>query len=574
MAGGIIQLLAYGAEDVYFTNNPQITFFKIVYRRHTNFSSQVFENNLLGNPRFGKTCNTKIYRLGDLINTMFLRVTVSSTTPNEGAKFAWVKGLGLAMLNNVRIEIGGQIIDRQYGEWINIWLQLARSGNQERALFNTLGNVPQLTNYNSQTKPEYTMMIPLLFWFVKYPGLSLPMISLQYHEVYIYVDFNPINNLVCYSTNYDIQLLESIRIIDASLLIEYFYLELSEREKFATYAQEYLIEQVQYFGDEPYGTNHKKRTQLYFNHPIKELFFAVRNGNYHSSKRFLGYTDSDNWKPILNKVASDLLNSSIQLLTGPAYEFNQQGVIETDDQGNRITLTGGVAPASNAELYTMVPPYSPTPTVIPDTQITVINNSKTMSFWINTHSLQIGTYKLMSKIGANIDIDINNNLTITNLVSYLTERDISIPISDMEDTRLYEDDVIVNQFNNFGLLISGKYNPLEFSKLEYNDQDRIEKRNGKFFGTLQPYLYHGNTPSDGINLYSFAEYPEQIQPSGVSNLSRVEKVILTNWMYDTTWRPGLPELNIINPNNRIIIFCLGYNILRIMTGLAALVYPD
>src|SRR5690349_4558321 len=107
MAGGLLQIVAYGFQDVYLTNNPQITFFKVVYRRHTNFSIQAFEKTFNDAPDFGKTNQVKLYRLGDLATKMYLKVVINAVTTTTGVPFAWIQRLGHAMIRRVEIEIGG-----------------------------------------------------------------------------------------------------------------------------------------------------------------------------------------------------------------------------------------------------------------------------------------------------------------------------------------------------------------------------------------------------------------------------------------------------------------------------------
>jgi hypothetical protein len=131
MTGGILQLCVYGAQDIYLTANPQITFFKIVYRKHTNFSIETFERTFNDKPDFGKIGRVKIYRLGDLMTKMYLKVTIGQVVPNDGAKFAWIRRLGHAILDSIAIEIGGVCIDEQCGTWLDIWYELARKGFHE-----------------------------------------------------------------------------------------------------------------------------------------------------------------------------------------------------------------------------------------------------------------------------------------------------------------------------------------------------------------------------------------------------------------------------------------------------------
>ena len=173
-------------------------------------------------------------------------------------------------------------------------------------------------------------------------------------------------------------------------------------------------------------------------------------------------------------------------------------------------------------------------------------------------------YSITDKIYASINISVENIISIYNVKSDLSDKDISITVDKMIDTRLYKDDICVYQFNNYGLYITGKNNPLSYAMLEYNDENRVDKRNSRFFGDLQPYMHHNNTPKDGINLYSFALEPEKLQPTGTSNLSKIENVILTIWPNN---KCDLDDLN-----NRLFIYAFSYNIFRVMSGLSGLCY--
>merc|ERR1711968_436206 len=112
--GGLMQLVAYGAQDVYFTGNPQITFFKVVYRRHTNFAVECIEQTFNGTADFGRTVTCNIARNGDLITKMYLKIDLEDTI--EGNKYSFVRNLGHAVIQNCKVEIGGSKIDEQYGD--------------------------------------------------------------------------------------------------------------------------------------------------------------------------------------------------------------------------------------------------------------------------------------------------------------------------------------------------------------------------------------------------------------------------------------------------------------------------
>ena len=570
MAGGTIQLVAYGAQDVYLTADPQITFFKIVYRRHTNFSIEVFEHALLDNPNFGSTNVFEVHRLGDLMTKMYLRIVVNGLTPNEGEKFAWIRRLGHALVRSVEVTIGGTCYDRHVGTWLDIWYELARSGDHDKGYLEMIGDVSEMTTLNGEEKPEYIMYIPLKFWFNRHYGLSLPIVAIQYHRIIFNIKFERIENLIVTSCDFDTELLNDLRFLEASLMIEYGYLDKVERARFATKGHDQLMEQVQHTGEESMERA-MKRFQLHFDHPAKEIVWAMKNGNYTTGKKFLGYTHLDDWSKALIDISKQiLLDSSI---------FAPSSVFEQDGYGNIIIISPAPPPSNEGIFEEFLPGTTSTSS---NGKITVSNNSTENSFWLNTESLKIDLYNLVDKINANIFIseDEDIRIVINGNVNELTVRDVSIPVELFEDTRLTSNDVIVNQFSNYGVLIDGSINPVLYAKLDFNDQERFPKRNGKFFNYLQTEMHHNNTPKDGINVYSFAFQPEIHQPSGTSNLSRIERIIFTLWIGDGT-QTGIreqtqtePNLNLINLDNRLYIFVYSYNIIRIINGLAGLSYTD
>lgn len=201
MPGALLQLVAYGAQDVYLTGNPQITFFKIVYRRHTNFAVESIEQFFNGATNFSRKSTCEISRNGDLITQTFLKVILPEVRFTGDfckfghVEFAWVRRLGHAIIDETELEIGGAQIDKQYGEWLNIWYELSHPVGQESGYAKMVGDVPELTEVstlswdvpdNTLLKPNYTMYIPLQFYFCRNNGLALPLIALQYHQVKIY----------------------------------------------------------------------------------------------------------------------------------------------------------------------------------------------------------------------------------------------------------------------------------------------------------------------------------------------------------------------------------------------------
>jgi hypothetical protein len=186
-----MQLVAYGAQDVYLTGNPQITFWKVVYRRYTNFSIETIEHPLGGNPNFGRKATVTVIRNGDLASRIFLMVqldTVNWLARRELAadcklpRFAWVRRLGHALIRFCNVEIGGSEIDKQYGTWLDIWYELTHDNDQDRGYNHMIGDVDELTRLDEpdgqgNIKDHYTLYIPLQFWFCRNSGLALPLIA-------------------------------------------------------------------------------------------------------------------------------------------------------------------------------------------------------------------------------------------------------------------------------------------------------------------------------------------------------------------------------------------------------------
>ena len=208
MGGGLMQLVAYGAQDIYLTGNPQITFFKVVYRRYTNFSMEAIEQTFNGQADFGRKVTCTISRNGDLIHRVYLQVTLpgvqcqgtqpaKADNPPGGVPtayggnscsycFRWTNYIGHVLIRSVSVEIGGQLIDRQYGDWLNIWNELTQEPGKQAGYDNMVGNTVSLTGtgHNSVLKQPHFM-----FLFSSGSAVTqvyhLPLIALQYHEVKI-----------------------------------------------------------------------------------------------------------------------------------------------------------------------------------------------------------------------------------------------------------------------------------------------------------------------------------------------------------------------------------------------------
>merc|ERR1711959_380215 len=237
MGGGLMQLVAYGAQDVYLTGNPQITFFKVVYRRHTNFSCETIEHAVDSAKPSGRYTVT-VHRNGDLATNSAFKVKVPAVLAGDLAgvnEIAWVRRLGHALVKQVEVEVGGSKIDKHVGTWLDIWYELTHTASQERGYNALIGDVAEMTALRSaagastdEILPEYTLYIPFQFWFCRNTGLALPLIALQYHEVRFHIELEAITKLVVWN-GATAPSLNNFSFRSAGVMVDYVFLDSEER---------------------------------------------------------------------------------------------------------------------------------------------------------------------------------------------------------------------------------------------------------------------------------------------------------------------------------------------------------
>jgi len=502
-----MQLVAYGAQDVYLTANPQVTFFKQLYRRHSNFAMEAIEQTFNGVGNFGKRVQSTISRNGDLITKVYVQVTLPAidgsifgTATGGENSISWVPYLGQYLIDNVYVEIGGQQIDKHYGEWLHIWNELTLPVGKELAYLNMVNayggvalspsgacsscqtevspedvralacvnpmisangtdcvfanttafspnlSTSSLSQSDSEPQtpglngciPEQTLYIPLEFWFCRHAGLALPLIALQYHEVKINVEFTPL------------QYLENISVANASGGIT-----------------------------------------------ANQVLSNLANLGMVSCSLYVDYIYLDTEeRRRFAQVAHEYLIEQLQFT----------GTESVTATSNKIQLS--------------------------------FNHPCKEIVWV----VQNPSY-----------LDCNSSLN---------------------SPWRYTD-------ANLG-------NPTAVAKIQLNGQDRFTEREGSYFNFVQPYQHHTNTPSTGINVYSFALKPEELQPSGSCNFSRIDNAVLNLTLTPATFRtnvdpfptlsrasdftsdPTFPAQSSANVN----VYATNYNVLRVMSGMGGLAYSN
>jgi hypothetical protein len=331
--GGLLQLVAQGKQDVFLTGNPQLTFFKMVYRRHTNFAIESQAMYFDGTPNFGQRVTCLIPRRGDLLGRVYLDVTLPRIVDQSGNPISYTNAVGFALIQEITFEVGEQQIDKQTGEWMEVWTQLSTPASQRQALNEMVGRVEPYTPPNlvpGLNSPGIRLQIPLQFYFCRNPGLYLPLLALQYSPIRINITLAPLNTLLYIpqssNTLCTVQPDCTKSIVSMMLWGDYVYLDTEERRTFVSASHEYLIEQVQY--TPPYAITNKQTTasiDVDFNHPIKEFIILCqrdeminRNEYFNYSSLAIGEAVSPVVQSYLNNGQSrtDLISTALLQLDG------------------------------------------------------------------------------------------------------------------------------------------------------------------------------------------------------------------------------------------------------------------
>jgi hypothetical protein len=505
---GLLELVAHGIQDVYLIGNPQITFFKTIYKRHTNFSMEAFQISYDAKPTWGNRTTFTITRYADLIYTMIVEIDIPKiysvytadsawvgvgknptdfNTPDAKGSISWVNNTGHASVLYYDLKIGGQLIDRQYSEWMEIWTQLSQSESKKRGLDQLLNR-----NYNLEINPNaQTLYIPLQFWFCRNIGLALPLIALQYHEVELELNFRPLNQMYTFGAN-------------------------------------------SYYSATSSNTNVLTLTNLYDGAPrlidsdIQGRIIVFPNGNqYYISPdaHIENSQDGSLADPYLVTMVRPIPN----IYTNTTIYIKPNGILDTslDTNISEVRLyvdyiyldTVEQREFANAKHRYLIEQlqYSGSETIDPDSQSKRIpltfNLPVKELFWVN---------------------QLNSVFTINDLFNYSNTIDPAVAPGNIIDS----------------------------AQIYINGIERFSLRKADYFRLIQPYQKHTRSPNGFIYIYAFSVKPEEHQPSGCSNFSKLNtKELFLN----------------INPNTssqQVRVYGLNYNILRIMSGMGGLAFSS
>jgi len=507
MTGGLIQLVAYGIEDMFITQDPQITFFKTIYRRYTNFSTEPIAQYFTQTIDFSKKAACPISRNADLVGQMFLVVTLPAINFTDGVtKFAWVKKIGYALINYIEVEIGGQSIDKHYGEWLNIWYELTQE--KTNAFNSMIGNISKLTEY-STTKDEYTLYIPLDFWFCKSYGLALPLTSLRYSQVNINLVLN--DSIQCYTispTNY-IQ-------IDNDLV--------------NFISGEYIEQNI----------NGQIASGIYSHYDIitKRLYYTPVTANLFQSLTLDTTIYNTN---TLQQQQLYLPSNKSYYITGLSSRFKAMPA------ANSSQLTYSYNKLTNLSIpncYLLV-------------EYIYLDTEERLKFAQSKHEYLIEqvTFGGQKQIESNNrSVSINLILPTKLLVWVLQQNYMTGTIN---DTFNYTDSYIN---------INGEPIGKPLAQSEYiilNGINRIDNISSSYFNYVQSYQYFPYPAKNGINLFSFSLFPSQTLPSGSCNMNQIDTVNI---------QMNISNVINVSNQATFRAYGINYNVLRIVDGLGGVVF--
>ena len=524
MGGGLLQLVAYGAQDAYITGNPHITFWKVLYKRHTNFAMEAFRVNFTGKPQYGQRVVAVINRNADLMYKTYLEVTLpdtSASAANNTYDVLWTgdaqRRLGYALLKKLEVEIGGQIIDTHYGEWLYLWENLTASYDTscklDAMVGGTLGGTS--TTLTSCGGRPGILYIPLQFWFCRNPGLALPLIALQYHEVRLNITLANATDLVSKGSWSSVAAAGAAlpQLKDMALYIDYIYLDVDERRRFAQQSHEYLIDQLQY-GLQQTLTNASGRIDLTLNHPVKELVWVFQDAQKtdcaSAATIAAGYTQPFVYDDIVNRCR---------------LQINGQ---------DRFDERYG-------DYFWRVQPYQ---------------HHSGGAFWPMRAQVVAPAAVTLTYDGCSVVGDV---LTVAGSKTGTGSSIIEGAVVSTSAGTTFSSGTIISAFGT-GSGAAGTYNISEAALVNGSSLTVV------FTLPNLQYTPHENP----INVYSFALQPEEHQPSGTCNFSRIDTTTL---VFDSISATGIAKPTKSTPFN-FRIYAVNYNIFRVMSGMGGLAYSN
>jgi hypothetical protein len=568
MGGGLMQLVAYGAQDIYLTGNPQITFFKVVYRRHTNFSMECIQQTVNGTSTVGTAATSgtvTVSRNGDLLGKCYVRCDQDTANGINGDE----------LITDVTLEIGGQQIDKHTKEWLQVWAELSTPESKAAGYKYLTGGFSNTLVSGGETNQQ-SVMVPLQFYFCRNPGLALPLIALQYHEVKMKFTFG-IDTAVGRDGTAATPTVE--------VWSDYIYLDTEERRRFAQVSHEYLIEQLQYQTEGSAASKYK----LNFNHPVKELVWTNTSTNVTTQKAKVTLNGHDRFaqqdreyfqlrQPLDHHTAVPAFN--VKEMDRPVHV----APIDTTVLTHNATVADGAAKLEATQITFDSVDYAAVPVKVGDVlSINVTNTLQGSTTTANLASVADGDEVTVevtvtgAALGdraiaaSSIDVTdfvVNASVTAANTVTVVyannTGGALDLGAITTTVTVLKDSAVELTSYTVQLATVSTAADPVCTFVTAVPATHFLTNlstgmgMNVQIVSRTQDPQSRCSGLSNDVNVYSFALKPEEHQPSGTCNFSRIDTAHLEFSASATV----------------AAIYAVNYNVLRVMSGMGGLAYSN
>jgi hypothetical protein len=472
---------------------------------------EAISQTLNGSTASGGSQTVTISRNGDLVSTCYIQM--------KDGTFGMQEGEAYDLVDSVELEIGGQRIDKHYGDWNAIWWELTTPESKVNGLRNML-----IENSGSVDGSTAQCYYPLNFWFCRNPGLALPLIALQYHEVKVKITWGTVPTSGT-----------------ADFFVDYIYLDTDERRRFAQQSHEYLIEQVQ----RQTNSGDSQKIKLNFNHPVKELVWVNAGGSN-------GYAEGCQFAPLRSAGATT---------SGTSYT-----PVDGDDEINiKLTLNGHDRFSQReAKYFKTVQPYQhhtrvPAPTRKYATQhfggsiIAALEPFAILPRTSRMTSLILNTASAVASDTGGTTTRVQHGAAASGVISavqHLTAADLGLNAAVTTSNKVSVTDFHAIVPANHGMALSTATADDEELSVTYIYEEL-------------PTLIAGDAANTAdIYCYSFALKPEEHQPSGTCNFSRIDSAYLEG------------DQNLGQSASTVKVFAVNYNVLRIMSGMGGLAYSN
>ena len=560
-----IQLLAKGAIDSYLTDNPEISFFKTQYKKHTNFAIESTLISLDSNTDliFNNNTSVNIPRNGDLINNIFLHVEIESQCFLK--KYGWIDNLGINIIDYIEFKIGNNIINKIDSVWLNIWKELTLDSNKDKIYNKLIGNESINKNIikdNKHKSRKLELYIPFIFFFNKSYGLSLPIIALQYINISVNIKLKDYTLLINHEktltkTDWEIE----PQINKANLICDYIYLDTLERDKIAKSTHNILIEQVKHINTSLLNSNGNHYENLKMYNLTKSMYWVFNSTKYNNNNINDVFLDINEYNATQRFVLICLFHlfdkdieagSKLQVIYINSNEIKL--LISTKDN---IILqpVPGITFNKNYIYYDNIINVFSNLSI--NKTINIENNNQNIDLtFITIENNILLDSNILSTITSNIFKTVSNSIDTNNIFYNFTRKNLFGILSPNEDIKIH-------QPNNYGLYINESGNIMENFYFKMEALERVPNFDSTYFNLVQALYYSKNLPKTGIYQYSFSLYPDDFQPSGAANMKNISNI---EFIFDINKK--INEENTVELN----IYTINYNMLKITNGLGGVEY--